>query len=113
MQNTLPKAILTTLAIAQLSYRAINFLDEPPRERVTTSIINAQFTPDVRFSEVNDDSNLVEVVPMESTPAIAHEVLAMNDLVEIGAILFKESRDVYADEVEMIRAYLANKYTEI
>jgi hypothetical protein len=114
MLTTLPKAMLATLAIAHLSNPlAIKIAYEPLREYVTTAAIIEQFMPEYCLSSTDDNGKLIEVMTMESMPAMANEVISMSDLLGIGAILFKDSRDISQDEAEMMRAYLTQKYTEV
>jgi hypothetical protein len=112
MSTTLPKAMLATLAIAHLSNPlATTIAYNPLEEHVTTATIIEKFTPEYRLSGADDNGKLVEVIMLESTQAMTNEVLSMSELLGIGAILFKDSRDIVEDEAEMMRAYLANKYT--
>jgi|SRR4030042_4462855 hypothetical protein len=111
--NTLPEAILATLAIAHLSNpQAITIARDPVREYMTTAAISEQFTPEYRLLS-DDGGKLIDVMTEEGTPTMANEVVAISELVRIGALLFKDSRDISEYEAEMMRAYLAKKYTEV
>lgn len=104
MEMTLPHGMLVTITAIQL----MNFqpVAEVPYRQPNLSqgsSVNTHFKPRYKIS----DGKLVEI-----SSGLTNELETIGSLIEIGNVLFKDSRDITQDEAAIMQTYFKRKYTK-
>lgn len=108
--------MLATLAIVQLSNaQQISFVDNLPSvETATSAAVTTYVPPKYEYlSYINGDGALIEVKEIQSSRTMTNEVNAVAELVAIGALVFKDSRNITADEAAIVHSVYKKKFSKI